>query len=51
MPRRLIFDVGMHKGEDTEFYLSRGHEVVGVEANRGITSMRVSDSAKRTVDP
>jgi len=29
----LIFDVGMHNGEDTEFYLSRGFRVVGVEAN------------------
>jgi len=30
---RLVYDVGMHKGEDTEFYLSRGCRVVGVEAN------------------
>ena len=33
MGRRLIFDLGMHRGEDTEFYLNRGHDVVGVEAN------------------
>lgn len=31
--QRLVFDVGMHIGEDTEFYLSRGCRVVGVEAN------------------
>ena len=31
--RKLIYDIGMHRGEDTEFYLSRGHRVVGVEAN------------------
>jgi FkbM family methyltransferase len=30
---KLIYDVGMHRGEDTEFYLSRGFRVVGVEAN------------------
>lgn len=30
---KLIFDVGMHRGEDTEFYLQRGFAVLGVEAN------------------
>jgi FkbM family methyltransferase len=29
----LIFDIGCHKGEDTDFYLKRGHVVVAVEAN------------------
>jgi FkbM family methyltransferase len=29
----LIIDVGMHKGEDTEFYLKKGFYVVGIEAN------------------
>ena len=29
----LIFDVGMHKGEDTDYYLRRGFNVVGIEAN------------------
>ena len=33
MSGRLIYDVGMHRGEDTDFYLKRGHRVVGVEAN------------------
>ena len=28
----LIFDVGMHKGEDSEFYLKKGFRVVGIEA-------------------
>lgn len=28
----LIFDVGMHHGEDTEFYLRKGFRVVAVEA-------------------
>lgn len=29
----LIFDVGMHRGEDTEFYLAKGFRVVAFEAN------------------
>lgn len=29
----LIFDLGMHSGEDTEFYLLKGYRVVTVEAN------------------
>ena len=29
----LIFDIGMHTGEDTDFYLKKGFRVVGVEAN------------------
>lgn len=29
----LIIDVGMHRGEDSEFYLAKGFAVVAVEAN------------------
>jgi FkbM family methyltransferase len=29
----LIYDVGMHKGEDTEYYLKKGFRVIGFEAN------------------
>lgn len=29
----LIFDVGMHQGEDTEYYLKRGFKVIAIEAN------------------
>ncbi len=28
----LIFDVGLHKGEDSEFYLKKGFRVVAIEA-------------------
>jgi hypothetical protein len=31
--RNLIYDVGVHVGEDTEYYLKKGFQVVGVEAN------------------
>lgn len=33
LEKNLIFDVGMHRGEDTEYYLKRGFRVVGFEAN------------------
>ncbi len=29
----LIYDVGMHKGEDTLFYLKKGYNVIAFEAN------------------
>src|SRR4051794_29438379 len=29
----LIYDVGMHLGDDTAFYLSQGFRVIGIEAN------------------
>jgi len=29
----LIYDVGMHRGEDTDFYLKNGFDVVALEAN------------------
>jgi hypothetical protein len=29
----LIYDVGLHLGEDSEFYLKKGFNVVAVEAN------------------
>jgi len=31
--RDLVYDVGMHKGEDAEFYLRKGFRVIGVEAD------------------
>lgn len=33
MKSNLIFDLGMHEGHDTEFYLGKGFDVVAVEAN------------------
>jgi FkbM family methyltransferase len=29
----LVYDVGMHNGDDTAFYLARGFRVIAVEAN------------------
>jgi len=40
--KKLIFDVGLHKGEDTDFYLSKGFNVVAFEANPDlVTSCKV----------
>lgn len=33
MARELIIDLGMHRGQDTHFYLKKGFRVVAVEAN------------------
>jgi len=34
----LIYDVGMHKGEDSKFYLNKGFRVVAFEANPELVS-------------
>lgn len=34
MNNNLIFDVGMHKGQDTAYYLSKGYKVVAIDATR-----------------
>ena len=31
--QNLIYDIGMHRGEDTGFYLRKGFKVIGFEAN------------------
>jgi FkbM family methyltransferase len=44
--RNLIFDLGFHSGEDTDFYLKKGFSVVGVEANPEL----VADASHRFRD-
>jgi FkbM family methyltransferase len=34
----LIYDVGMHDGTDTDFYLKKGFRVVAIEANPGLVA-------------
>jgi FkbM family methyltransferase len=34
----LIFDVGMHRGEDTDFYLRKGFRVIGFEADPALAA-------------
>ncbi|MBD2491917.1 FkbM family methyltransferase [Aulosira sp. FACHB-615] len=38
MDKNLVIDVGVHTGEDTEFYLKKGFRVIGIEANPNIYS-------------
>jgi FkbM family methyltransferase len=33
MQADLVYDIGFHRGEDTEFYLKKGYRVVAVEAD------------------
>jgi FkbM family methyltransferase len=42
MNENLIFDVGMHTGRDTEFYLKKGFNVIGVEANPELVKSNLS---------
>lgn len=39
MNKDLIFDIGLHEGEDTEFYLKKGFRVVAVEANPDLSKL------------
>lgn len=34
----LVIDVGMHRGEDTRFYLDKGFDVVAIEANPSLVA-------------
>jgi FkbM family methyltransferase len=34
----LIYDVGMHKGEDTDYYLKKGFRVIGFEADPSLAA-------------
>ena len=36
MTPNLIYDVGLHLGEDTDYYLKKGFDVVAFEANPGL---------------
>jgi FkbM family methyltransferase len=36
--RKVIFDIGMHVGQDTDFYLAKGFRVVAVEADPVLAS-------------
>ena len=38
MEKDLVYDVGLHKGEDTEYYLKKGFRVIAIEANPQLIS-------------
>jgi hypothetical protein len=39
MDEGLVFDIGMHRGEDTAYYLWRGYCVVGFEASPALVNL------------
>src|ERR1700730_18487174 len=45
--RNLIYDVGAHEGEDTEFYLEKGFSVVAIEANPGLCQKLATKFARQ----
>lgn len=45
----LIFDIGMHNGEDSEFYLKKGFRVVAVEAVESLCTA-VAEQLAESVD-
>jgi FkbM family methyltransferase len=46
----LVFDVGMHNGDDSAHYLSLGHRVVAVEANPALCSAAAERFATEIAD-
>ncbi len=36
--RELVYDLGMHDGQDTDFYLKKGFRVVAIEANPALVA-------------
>ncbi len=49
--KKLIYDVGMHKGEDSDFYLKKGFRVIGFEADPDLVELcrqRFSEQIKTT---
>jgi FkbM family methyltransferase len=49
MRQNLIYDIGLHLGQDSEFYLKKGFNVVGVEADPAIAA-KTADRLKAYVD-
>ena len=37
--RKLIYDVGLHKGKDTAYYLKKGFDVIAFEADPEFVEM------------
>lgn len=50
MNKNLIYDVGMHKGEDTSYYLKKGFKVVAFEADPDLISMNKENFSKEIKD-
>ena len=46
----LVYDVGMHKGEDTDYYLKKGFRVIGFEADPDLVAVCRSRFAEEIDD-
>jgi len=46
---KIIFDVGLHIGQDTEFYLKKGYKVIAIEANQFLVSQALKRFSKQVV--
>lgn len=46
----LIYDVGMHKGEDSDFYLKKGFRVVAFEADPSLVQLNQQKFSKQILD-
>ncbi|WP_237213216.1 FkbM family methyltransferase [Falsiroseomonas oryziterrae] len=46
----LIYDVGMHRGEDTAYYLAKGARVVAIEANPELCALARTQFAREITD-
>ena len=46
----VIYDVGMHNGDDTAYYLRKGHKVVAIEANPALCDVARRRFADRLGD-
>lgn len=46
----LIYDVGLHRGEDTDYYLQKGFRVVAVEANPQLVDECTARFAREIAD-
>jgi FkbM family methyltransferase len=49
MNNKLIFDIGLHKGEDASYYLRSGYKVIGVEASP-VLSKACAQKFKKYID-
>ena len=50
MHKDLIYDIGMHNGENTEYYLKRGFRVIAVEANPTLVEQAAKRFAREIAD-
>jgi len=46
MDEKLVFDVGMHRGEDTGYYLLKGFRVIGIDADPSLINLAKKKFAK-----